>query len=649
MGAQTSLMETELESQVTQRTENNLSSSIMANSNTICSNLQQIKDSKLKGCKIIFGAQSCDAQSIMRFVGENRLETETKQEIVDIASQLNEQEMSGIAVGQFQTSIQRMKQKATYDQLNKTNMALSTDCSQSLDLSNIQNFENTECEDSTVNFALQTITAKTMADCAATQGAKAVNSQGLTKMMEQSSKQKLEGLSLAGLLLPLLLFPLFMLMVPGFVGGMIRQTKNAILSDVPKEKPKPSVYTKMAQMLFVFVFLSLIAWWPGIGSWYLGIWPYGNPNEKASSPCQGKDIKKTAVTVNKYYQYDPACALRPADDLVCTDDKKIFHYKCGITSGLCDSTDPTLSSGLEKYKKYLRACGKIGASAEYAPFSSCNPSAIFDKAVAKKFEGCKVCTSGKYKGGMVSEGADCSQVPAMYDKYFVDNEDELADQCKDGEKNCFVSEKEYVEKTEFKDDCLVAGYQNSKRRVSQFIEACREIDNNAPDGLKMKDGGENMSITQQCSGGPREFLNCAGDECFYAAAGCVWTGSGPQPAKLTKADMSKFNCKNADSNAIKACQNDFSGCENVDENYKGDTEIDRVGKENCTKAYEEWENRHFMGMWVTLAVYVSMIIFGIMLAFIGHKKEVGESKKHSNPLKPLETNLLKPLEQQMKN
>lgn len=630
MGAQTSLMETEIETEVRQITENNLDAKIGADSETICSNLQQIKDSTLQGCQIKFGPQSCNAQSLMRFVGQNTLESETKQEIIDIAKQITKQDMSGIAVGQFQTSIQRMKQKASYDQLSKTNMALNTDCSQSLDLANIQNFENTDCEDSKVNYALQTISAKTMADCAATQGAKQFSSQGLTKMLEQSSKQKLDGISLSSILLPLLLFPLIMILLPGFIGRMISNTKNALLGEVPTEKPKPSIFTKMAKWVLILIILSLIAWWPGIGSWYLGIWPYGNPNDNKNSPCQGKELKTTAYSVNKYFQYDPACAQRPKDDLVCTKDKKIFHYKCGITSGLCDTTDPTLSSGLEKYKNYLRACGKLRADAQYAPFSSCDPSAIFNKAVSKKFEGCKVCTSGKYQGGMVNENADCAEVPAMYTKYYIDKDDKIASPCKSSEENCFESKNDYIEKTGHKDDCMVPGYQNSKRRVAKFLEACAEINKHAPEGLKRKEGGEELSLTQQCSGGATQFINCSGDDCFYAAAGCTWTGSGPQPDKLTKEDMAKFNCQNADANAIKACKNDFTGCEKVDNNYKEDTAFDRAGAENCKNAYEEWENRHYTGMYATIGVYTGLFIFAVLLAFVGHKKEMAQLRQNES-------------------
>lgn len=623
MGAQNSVMETEIETAVNQRVEENLKATIKANSSTLCSNLQQIKDSKLKGCTITFGEQTCDAQSIMKFVGTNKLESNTKQEIIDITTQTSEQEMSGIALGQVQNSIQRMKQKASYDQLKKTNMALSTDCSQKLDLANVQNFEGTECEDSKVTYGLQSITAKTMADCAATQGAKSVTDQSLSKLMEQSSTQKLEGFSLASILLPLLLVILCPFLLPMFVKNMISGVKDSILKPPPGRKPpKPSMLTRFSQLLFVLLLLSLLAWWPGIGSWYLGVWPFGQPKSD-DSPCasEGK-LKKSAVTINKYYQWDPACALRPADVNPCTDDKKLFHYKCGITSGLCNTPDSSLNTGLKRYGDYLEACGMIGSDARWAPFPSCKPEDVYAVSVAKKFDGCKVCTKGKYKSGSVGKDVDCSKVESMHDVFGVDTEDDLATPCEEGEKGC-MSMKEYKEK--YPDDCHAAGYQNSKRRARQFLDVCKKIDEVAPDELKTS---KNVSLKTQCSAGAGYFINCEGGECFYAAAGCVWKGSGPQPKKLTKSDMDNFTCgANTDEKAVRACRNDFTGCEEVDNDYKQDIQIDLAGAENCKIAYDAWKSIHMTALWITVGVYIAVVILGIVLAVMGSKIEQKQAEK----------------------
>ena len=262
MGAQTSVMETNMEKNIEQVSKKNLSSSIEAGSNIACKNIQEIKDSTIS-CDVTFAQQECSGSSIMDFVGTNTMEDTTKQDIIDITKQINQQEMEGVSLLQAQTNIQRTNEKVAYKQMQETNMALSTDCSINLDLFNIQRLENVNCtEQGSIKFGLQKITSEAMAKCASSQGGKTESSQGLTKMMTQESTQKFTGASLMDILFPLIIGFVMVLFGPMLLARTAKKFIDVGKYAMKDEKTKTRSPDKDRRVLFCAILptpLSVVA------------------------------------------------------------------------------------------------------------------------------------------------------------------------------------------------------------------------------------------------------------------------------------------------------------------------------------------------------------------------------------------------------
>jgi len=616
MGAQTSIMETKMEKEITQTSKKNLESSIEASSQVACQNLQEIKDSTID-CHVKFGVQSCDGQAIMDFVGQNTMEDTTKQDIIDITSQMNQQEMSGVALLQAQTNIQRTNEKVAYKQMQETNMTLSTDCSINLDLFNVQRIQNTECKDKgSITFAAQKITALAMASCASKQGGKTESSQGLTKMMEQGSTQKLDGVSLMDIL-----FPMIMGLVMVFFGPMLlaRAAKRAI--DVGRyatkqEQPPPGPMTKMAKWVFGIFFILLFVWWPcPVGAWYLGVWPYGEPaKDFKDSPCINGKLKKDVVDTNKFVQWDGGCAYQ--EGTVCSESDKLFSYKCGIFSGSCTDPSEEMKKEMDAYKAYVKQCGKTPRSV-----GECTGVSLYSKSTPKtdKIDGCKVCTTGPYKGGFVKEDADCGTAKAQYRKFMVDEEQKGATPCKDEEGEFCTSDVEAY-KTEFPDDCDDVGYQNIKRRVSGLLRGtCDTLNAVVPEGLKNTDTNT-FSVSNQCSATAPDFMQCGDNgKCWYIPAGCVYK-EGTRPKKLTsESELKDFDCSSVNKKVLAACRNDFTEC--TDPHYLEDSGYDKGAEELCKKAHEKWEGLHMTLLWVTIGIYLFLLFLAIGMTVVGGNRD----------------------------
>ena len=617
MGAQSSVMETTMEKQITQTSEKNLESSIDASSTTACQNLQEIKES-IVDCPITFKSQTCDGQAIMDFVGQNTMEDTTKQEIIDITSQLNQQDMSGIALLQVQSNIQRTNEKVAYKQMQETNMALSTDCSINLDLFNIQRVENSECKDKgAITFAAQKITAASMASCASKQGGKTESSQGLTKMMEQGSVQKLDGVSMMDILFPVVLGMMMLFAGPALLARFAKKAIDVGRYATKQEQPPPGPVTRMAKWVFLIFFLLFFVWWPcPVGAWHLGVWPYGEPSKEfKDSPCINGKLKKDVVDTNKFVQWDGGCAYQQGT--TCPESEKLFSYKCGLFSGKCTDPSEEMKKEMDAYKAYVKWCGKTPKG-----IGECTGPSLYAKSTPKndKIKGCKVCTSGPYKGGLVKDDADCKTVKAQYRKFMVDEERKGSTPCEDKEGGFCISDVEAY-KTEFPDDCDDVGYQNIKRRVSGLLRGtCDKLNAVVPPSFKNTDT-ETFSVSQQCSATAPDFMQCGNNgTCWYIPTGCVYKGELPRPKKLeSESQLKDFDCSNANKAAIAACRNDFTEC--TDPLYLEDSGYDAGAEELCKKAHEKWEGRHMTLLWVTIGSYLFLLFLAIALTIVGGNRD----------------------------
>lgn len=601
MGSNTSKMEQDIKTNITQKTSNRLSSEIDASSSIFCKNEQSIIGSVIN-CPVKFASQSCKAATMMSFVGSNSLENTTKQEIVDISEQINSQELKDIPLGS-NDSVQRMKMKAVYDQTNETVMALHTNCSVNIDAYNVQTVKDSECKDrGSINFAAQSITAEAMAKCGATQGGTSETTQGLTKMIKQSSTQKIDGPSILDLLLPFLLIPLMLFLVP----LSIRKGFSAFKSN----SPPPTLMQRISSTLLYLFVLFIFLWWPGVGSWYLGIWPYGEPTD-INQTCVGGKIPDNFDFTNKFTTWDPLCLLSNANP--CTDNDRFFHYQCGLMSGMCDSSESSYASDMKRYQDYVKACGEIAKNS----IEMCTGEGVFAKTVGQKYSGCTLCDKGSYKGGFVKKGVTCNNnQKANYRTFLLNATGEgdptrgKADQCLPGETNCIEKKSDYESNSP--DDCLDPSYQSAKRRAARYVQKCDEINKHAV----LKNTKERtFTLKNQCSSNPQSFLNCdRKGKCYYLAEGCVWKGSGNKPDKATEQNFQDYDCSGATKQSLKACTNDFDGCQ--DRFYLQDSEADTYARTQCKKKYDSWYKVHVngaIGSGVTLGILLLIIlVFAIM-------------------------------------
>ena len=605
MGSNTSVMEQDIETHVTQRMSSRLTSEVDASSNIDCTNEQSIIDSIIN-CPVKFGTQTCKAATMMSYIGSNSLEQTTKQEIVDISEQVTDQEIKDIPVGS-NNSYQRMKQKAVYDQRNEMVMALHTNCSVNIDAYNVQTIENSECKErGEIKFGAQSITAEAMVKCGSTQGGKSVATQGLTKMIKQSSTQKIDGPSMLDLLLPFLLIPLMLFLVP----LSIRKGFTAF----KKDSPTPTLMQRISStLLYMFVFY-VILWWPGVGAWYLGIWPYGEPVD-ANETCVGGEIPKNYDWANSFTQWDPLCLLSNANP--CTDNDRFFHYQCGLMSGKCNSSETRFASDMKRYKDYVKACGDMPKNS----IGVCNGAGVYAKTIGNKYSGCKVCTTGSYQGGFVKDGVGCSDTQKASHTAFMldptgkpDPSKGKAGACLPGEMNCFDNND--VFKSNFPDDCQNPSYQIAKRRAARYTAKCEEINKHAV--LKNTDTRQ-FSLKNQCSSKAQAFLNCDNKgRCYYLAEGCVWKGSGTAPENVDGSNFKDFDCSDANKESVKACTNDFTGC--TDRFYLEDSEADSYARTQCKKKYDSWSKTHVNGAIGSGIILAILFLTIIVLAFLGRRR-----------------------------
>lgn len=604
MGSNNSVMEQDIETHVTQRMSSRLTSEVDASSNIFCNNEQSIVDSVIN-CDVKFGAQTCKASSMMSYVGSNSLEHTTKQEIIDITEQISDQEIKGIPLGS-NNSYQRIKQKAVYDQRNEMVMALHTNCSINIDAYNVQTVKNSECKSrGSIKFAAQSITADAMAKCGSTQGGKAVATQGLTKMIKQSATQKIDGPTLLDLLLPFLIIPLMLFLVP----LSIRKGFTAFKRD----SPPPTLMQRISSTLLYMFVLYVMLWWPGVGSWYLGIWPYGEPVDP-NETCKGGEVPKNYEWANSFTQWDPLCLLSNANP--CTESDRFFHYQCGLMSGKCNSSETRYATDMKRYKNYIKACGDVPKNS----IGVCDGPGVYSRTIGKKYSGCELCTTGSYTGGFVKKDVKCSDTQkASYTAFMLnptgekDETKKKAKDCLPGETGCFADNAIY--KSNFPDDCEDPSYQAAKRRASKYTAKCEEINKYA--ALKNTEDLTH-SLKEQCSSNAQSFLNCdSKGRCYYLAEGCKWNGTGTAPTKVNAANFKDFDCSDASEESLKACTNDFTDC--TDGFYLEDSEADRYARDQCKKKYDSWSKTHVNGAIGSGIVLAILFLTIIILAFLGRR------------------------------
>lgn len=616
MGANVSLMEMDINTKITQTTSKRLTSEINASTNIHCKNEQSIIDSVIN-CPVKFGAQTCKASAMMSYIGSNSLEDTTKQEIIDIASQVSNQEIKDIPIG-VNSSTQRIKQKAVYDQRNEMMMALHTNCSVNIDAYNVQTLKNTTCKDKgSITFAAQSITADAMAKCGATQGGKSASLQGATKMIAQEATQKIDGPSILDLLLPFLILPLMLFLVP----LALRKGFTAFKAD---EDPPTLMERISSTLLYLFVFY-IILWWPGVGAWYFGIWPYGEPDN--SGTCKDGVIPPNYDFASKFTTYDELCLLSNASP--CTEKDQFFHYQCGLLSGKCDSSEPELLKDINRYKAYTKACAQMPKNS----VAQCTGPGVYGIAIGKKYSGCTLCTVGNYAGGfvkdsVVKEDESCGDsIKASYTAFMANPSEEQdptkgdANQCKEGEVDCYEDNEKF--KKEFSDDCTDPSYQAAKRRASRYVARCNEINKHA---VLKNDDTRTFSLEQQCSSKPQAFLRCDDKgRCHYLAQGCVWKGTGDRPEKVDGSNFNQFDCSGASTEAKRACTNDFTGCK--DAFYLEDSAADTYAREQCEKKYNTWKARHTSGAIASGSILGVLLIIILVLAFLGRKNRNSKNMK----------------------
>jgi len=337
-----------------------MKSEVDASVNLACSNVQEVVNSK--GCNVNFAKQSCQAYGFADVATSTTLDNSTTQAIVQDLKQKAETSNKGITFGvQSSNSSNIMK---LYTSMGvETLQSFKTDCSKNISSLNLQSVRNTTCtEQNEINFAAQDISAEVIGECVATQVGKSSSAQELTQILDQTATAKNEGITTMGLFAGVFLVLAFVLGIP--LGLKILTMRS-------KAQRPPE--TRAASFLAVVLVLALVFWFPGVGSYYLGIgfWPYPGDADANALCNRGKPIAPETV-VNTFMWYDDTCASNPNN--TCTPERKMIHYKaCGVFSGICD--DPALADDKASFINVSEACAAVEATRP-SSLQTCQPADI---------------------------------------------------------------------------------------------------------------------------------------------------------------------------------------------------------------------------------------------------------------------------------
>jgi hypothetical protein len=566
---------------MSQTLTNQMQSTVDASNRTECKNTQWVED--VVGCDIRFGKQICNVQTLAKALVTNDSKTDMSQKLANSMSQSSKALTKG-GLGIGNTSHASASMKNIVDVAMSAATSMYSNCSADMSLVNVQLVKN--CRNSSIDFAEQQIDGSLVTECVVGQSAQSSAMQDVVNSLSQTASATTKGLSIMDLLLPLLIIPLMIFLVI-----------LAIRKGFTAFRAKPRVmsgYTRAGIALMIIFGLLLGLWWPGYGSFRLGLWPWPYPGTQTpgsdGKPLCYKGKTDMSKTINYFGFADPNCLLaRGSDpDAPCSDDDAIVHYKgCGVIGGGCD--DPLLKQEKQNFQRAAVACGDlIGyAGCNHATLSSqffTKPEKLKD---TEAINGCRYCDEGPAKGMYVRLDASCKEAKVdllrfkgQEEKSFT-REGKVYDACSNlpAGTNC-VQTDEALLKGDNADDCTDDTYQLRKKGYVVTRMHCMQLAEVV--GRPVDD----LNLSSLCPPKAEDFLSkCKGIACSYSAV----TGTPSEVA---------------------SCKNDYTDCQNED--YLTDLKVATKEAQYCERKYGLWEGRR--APYLGVGIGLEAVIFLMMIA-----------------------------------
>lgn len=622
-----------------------VNSTVKADADALCQNNMLVQGAR--NCDIDLGEQVCNAMAISNMAADQSMSTELSQNLMNQISTETSAMTEGLGIGNFSNSSTVVNNTASLS-LN-TAQTFLTSCTRTA--SAVNSMTVLDCENSTIKKGAQEADVSVVGDCVANQVGNLKAAQDLANIVDTKTTATTKGID-PFLILMLMAVGFFILMFGGPILAVVK-TIGAVKGETKDETPaqtqerqrkeerqenadRMSLYSRIILGLVV---LSWILVWPGLLSVALGVapWPYVGVNQGlgGSAPlCQdGYDISRDendqplaginpASFINDFMWYDPAClSMRHPSykdkENFCTEAAKQKHYKgCGLfaNTSACDAPDFLYDKG--KLDKAYAACEPLLGDT----FEKCEAQYISSHYFADEYEGCRRCTGQSSEeewmadpranfGFFVSGTGACSE--GIDHRAYLG----MPGMCPPDDEYCYEDIELF--KAVSGSDCMDAGYQQAKKRVSAKVQACDVVEKGGGVALTaLTNGGEVPYLAQQCPPEPYQYLT----KCTKGERGCTYS-----PVACTCADAWRTDCEcsAADPTVLANCHNDLSSCcteveggdgELVcrDEDYKLDYLTWKKENEACRLQHE---NRHWLHPWGWL---VPLIIQLLMLLSIGY-------------------------------
>jgi hypothetical protein len=542
-----------LTNDINQEITTNLESEVDASNNIRCQNNQIIEGVDVN-CPIRFAQQTCNAESTVTVMVDQDFQNDLRQKTVNkfLSETLNE--VSGLNFAQS-SEVSKTVNNLVNMSLDMTGN-MSTTCAQDVNAVNNQVFRGTEhgnscnAQNGSVTFAVQNATVTNVSSCTVNQIQQNQAFQDLQNELTVKTTNKVKGIDLLDLLLPLIL--MFVIFFVGFklITGLLKPKGN-----------QDSGSGKAASTGLIIIFLIILLWllffWPGTGKLSYagnqGIWPHTSNfvRHNGDNFCpNGRDYPQDDK-INKFIWYDELCSAAP-EGAPCSPgpgNNPKFYAGCGLFGGGCD--DPNFNTDRNRFENMIQACNKVSlvssntrvGDAEPVQLEACERSLIAAQNFAQvivagdtPYSGCKLCSGSDANDTVnqfyVREGADCSTAQINPLQYYMDpTQTDTNVSCStqvasfpqftDESLFCNAGQDDadwdtYRNSTGNVDDCRNSAYQLAKANVSRQIRACEEATSIYQSAVP---DANNPTIREMCPPFPYTFFDCdrATQECNYTA------------------------------------------------------------------------------------------------------------------------------------
>jgi hypothetical protein len=616
MGANSSTALNDITNTVKSSIVQSTSSNIESKASAVCNNIQSFNN--IDGCRIDAskGDQLCTAATISHLTASNEATSDTAQDVFNSLKSMADSTTSGTTLFGANVSNASNISKNLVDISTKASLSLNTTCTRNASAVNSHSLEN--CSGSEIIFGKQTSDVSAIGDCVVSHVASSKSTNKLTNTLDFASTASATGFDVFMIAIVVGVVIIFLKM-----GGLMAMTMLRLARTRMNSRNRAMVIRQRNRMyaiifLTMFVLLSGAFWWPGLGSYFLGVWPYHRRLfDDAENGCFRNGSVNKESYMNNFAWLDPFCISSGGSS--CTNDDKLKSYEgCGLFAkdGGCDS--PEFLTDKADYLEALDACA--GLDQANMTFCTANNAAVdVFPTEPNAYEGCTRCTGStdaekalsnprKNFGMFVQDGKSCASGLDPFTYLGT-----AASPCNPNDLNCVSTIADLLEKSP--NDCMDEGYQTRKKRLSERMEACERL--NDVTRVPQPSDGSPRRIDAMCPPEAFDFLT----KCDESTKACSYIPKDCECPSDVK-DIGDCDCKNADRFVVASCKNDFASCclENDkdglvcrDEDFKADYLSWKKADDICKELHAQDQMLNPLAPAVTGAVYGLCLIIIIYI------------------------------------